>query len=182
MFAAAMCFLPRIVDLGPACLQPTFPALESLLSNVTDCTRFIRILMLLSQISCLYKGDTFAPLALLTTLAQVRCQLVVGPPQILPSIHTTRDNVTSEVQREAAEAYCSMMALMCNMISTAPAGSFEQPAALSLIMHFIGIAPAISRHTSDIPCLKQTLLLFRRLIEQVPAQPPLQASLTQVTF
>ena len=180
MFPAAMCILPRIVDLGPACLQSMFPALESMLATVTDCSRFIRILSLMSQISCLYKGDVFPPMLLLATTAHHRCQAVVGPPQALPSTHASRDNVTSEVQREAAEAYCSLMLLMCNMMSTAPAGSFAHPAAASLIMNFTGTASAVARHTSDVSSLKQALVLFRRLMDHVPASPLLQASLTQV--
>jgi hypothetical protein len=180
MFPAAMCILPRIVDLGLACLQSMFPALESMLATVTDCSRFIRVLSLMSQISCLYKADVFPPLLLLATSAHHRCLAVVGPPQALPSTHASRDNVTSEVQREAAEAYCSMMLLMCNMMATAPAGSFAHPAAASLIMTFTGTASAVARHTSDISSLKQAVFFFRRLMDHVSASPLLQASLTQV--
>jgi hypothetical protein len=152
------------------------------MSNVSDTSRFIRMLSLMSQISCLYKGDVFPSLVLLAASAQQRCQELVGPPQALPSVLTMRDHVTSEVQREAAEAYCSLMALMCNMMSTAPAGSFVQSAAVSLVMNFAGISSAVCRHTSDVPCLKQSLLLFRRLMEQVPSSPHLQASLAQVSI
>jgi hypothetical protein len=180
MFAAAMCFLPRIVDLGPACLQSLYPALESMLNTVTDCSRFARIVSLMSQISCLYKADVFSPLAVLLANAQYRCESIVGPPQVLPTSHTSRDNVTSEVQREAAEAYCSMMNVLCNMMATASAGSFAQPDAAMLLMKFAGVAAAVARHTSDIPCLKQCVLIFRRAIEQVSSSPPLQGALSQV--
>jgi hypothetical protein len=181
MFTAAMCFLPRIVDLGPACLQSVYPALESLLASVTDCARFSRILSLMSQISCLYKGDVFSALVVLGANAQYRCECIVGPPQVLPVSHTSRDNVTSEAQREAAEAYCSILLLVCNMMSTAPAGSFAQPAAVVLLMKFAGIASAVARHTSDVPCLKQCVILSRRVMEQVPTSPLLQEALAQVS-
>jgi hypothetical protein len=180
MFAAAMCFMPRIVDLGPACLQSLFPAIESLLASVSDCSRFVRLLSLMSQISCLYKGDVFSALVVLGTNAQYRCESIVGPPQVLPVSHTSRDNVTSEAQREAAEAYCSIMLLACNMMSTAPAGSFAQPAAVVMLMKFAGIASAVARHTSDVPCLKQCVILSRRTMEQVPSSPPLLEALAQV--
>ena len=180
MFSAAMCFLPRIVDLGPACLHFTFPVLDCLLSSATDCSRFSRVLSLMSQISCLYKADVFPPLVLLATNAQFRCQAVVGAPQVLPTSHASRSHVTSEVQREAAEAYSTMMLLMCNMMATAPAGSFADPAVASLLVNFVATASAVARHTCDVPCLKQSLALSRRALDQVPSSPPLQAALPQV--
>lgn len=180
MFSAAICFLPRIVDLGAACLQFTFPVLDCLLSSAMDCPRFSRVLSLMSQISCLYKADVFPPLVLLATNAHFRCQAVVGAPQVLPTSHASRSHVTSEVQREAAEAYSTMMLLMCNMLATAPAGSFSDPAAASLLMNFVATASAVARHTCDVPCLKQALALSRRALDQVPSSPQLQAALPQV--
>ena len=177
-----MCFLPRIVDLGPVCLQSSYATLDSLLSGVPDCSRFVRVVSLMSQISCLYKGDVFHALVVLVTNAQHRCQAVVGPPHVLPVTHASRDNVTSEAQREAAEAYCALMLLFCNMCSTAPAGSFGQPAAASLLISIVGVASAVARHTSDVACLKQSLALSRRAMDQVSSSPPLQAALMQVAL
>ncbi len=180
MFTAALCFLPRIVDLGPACLQFTFPVLDSLLSSVTDCSRFSRLLSLMSQISCLYKAVVFPPLVLLATNAHFRCQLVAGTPQALPVKHASRSHVTSEVQREAAEAYSSLMLLMCNMMTTAPAGSFAEAAAASLLLSLMDTAGAVARHTCDITCLKHSLALSRRAMEHLSSSPPLQAAMLQV--
>jgi hypothetical protein len=73
-----------------------------------------------------------------------------------------------------------MMLLMCNMMATAPAGSFSDSAAASLLMNFVATASAVARHTCDVPCLKQALALSRRALEQVPSSPLLQAALPQV--
>jgi hypothetical protein len=179
-FSAAMCFLPRIVDLGLVCLQAALPTLDNLLSTVTDCTRFIRVLSLLSQISYLYKGQAFPALVVLACSAQHRCQAVAGPPHTLPSKHASREHVISESQREAAEAYLSLMSLVGSIMTTAPAASFIEPNAASLVLNIVGIASAVAAHTCDVLCLKQSLLTVRRAVDHIAASPPLQASMMQV--
>jgi hypothetical protein len=152
-----------------------------MIASITDCSRFLRILSVMSQISCLYKGNSFPALSVLAASAQYRLEAIVGPPHVLPVTHTSRDHVTSEAQREAAEAYCTIMALFCNMMATAPAGSFAQPAAAALLMKFVEIASAIARHTSDVPCLKQAVALSRRALDHVASSPPLQEALARVS-
>lgn len=135
----------------------------------------------MSQISCLYKSNSFPALSVLAANAQYRLEVIVGPPHVLPVTHTSRDHVTSEAQREAAEAYCTIMALFCSMMATAPAGSFAQPAAAMLLMKFVEIASAIARHTSDVPCLKQAVALSRRAMDHVASSPHLQEALSRVS-